>query len=266
MVATYGIPFVSGRDVTVLDQASEPTVAIVNEAFVRRYFAGRNPIGQTIREVGPENRPPASTVVGLVKDAVDSSLREVAPPIMYVPSAFGSSLSVRTDTGSPGDLARSVRAAIAAIDQDLSLTIRPLANDFTVIVARERILALLSGFFGGLALLLSAIGLFGVVSYGVGARRAEIGIRLALGASQFSVVGLVVRRVAVLVAAGLIVGLPVSIWSARLVSGLLFGLHDSDPTTYLSAVALLVAVGGAGAWAPARRAARINPAITLRAE
>jgi putative ABC transport system permease protein len=267
--STYGIPFVAGRDFDVRDQAKIPTVAIVNEAFVRRYFAGKNPVGQTIREVGVpnDNDPtPVLTIVGVVKDAVYVSLREGPTPTMYLPTLIGSAVSVRAANGSPAELISSVRAAIGDVDRDLSLTIRPLASDFAVFVARERILALMSGFFGVLALLLSAIGLYGIVSYGVGARRAEIGIRMALGASRFRVVWLVVRRVAILVSIGVLIGVPVCLWSMRFVSALLFGLQAHDPATYLSAVVVLMAVGVAAAWMPARRAARINPAITLRAD
>jgi putative ABC transport system permease protein len=263
--STYGIPFVSGRDFAVRDRARTPTVAIVNEAFVRRYFAGKPPIGQTIRESGgPDERMPALTIVGVVKDAVYESLREVPTPTMYVPSLFGTAVSVRVANGSPAELIASVGAAIADVDRDLSLSIRPLASDFAIFVARERILALLSGFFGVLALLLSAIGLYGVVSYGVGARRTEIGIRMALGASRFRVVWLVVRRVALLVGIGVIAGVPISLWSMQSVSALLFGLQAHDPMTYLSAILVLMAVGVAAAWLPARRASRINPAIALR--
>ena len=266
--STYGIPFVSGRDFAVLDQAKTPAVAIVNEAFVRRYFAaGTNPVWQTIREVGDSNDPtPALTIVGVVKDAVYVSLREESTPTMYVPTLFGTAVSVRVANGPPAELMASVRAAIGDVDRDLSLTIRPLASDFAVFVARERILALLSGFFGVLALLLSAIGLYGVVSYGVGARRAEIGIRMALGATQSRVAWLVVRRVALLVVVGVLVGVPIGMWSLRSVSALLFGLQPHDPTTYVSAVLVLMTVGVAAAWAPARRAAKITPAITLRSE
>jgi putative ABC transport system permease protein len=265
--STYGIPFVSGRDFEVGDQTKIPAVAIVNEAFARRYFAGKHPIGQTIREAGGPNEPtPVLTIVGVVKDAVYVSLREAPPPTMYLPMLFGSAVSVRVANGSPAALVASVRAAIGGVDRDLSLSIRPLSSDFAIFVARERILALLSGFFGALALLLSAIGLYGVVSYGVGARRSEIGIRMALGAGQFHVVWLAVRRVALLVSIGVLVGVPVSMWSMRSVSALLFGLQAHDLTTYLSAVLVLMAVGVAAAWIPARRAARINPAIAFRAE
>ena len=265
--STYGIPFVSGRDFDLREQTRNPTVAIVNEAFVRRYFGGKNPIGQTIREIGGPNDPtPALAIVGVVKDAVYVSLRDGPTPTMYLPARLGSAVSVRAANGAPAELSSSVRAAIGDVDRDLSLSIRPLASDFAVFVARERLLALLSGFFGALSLLLSAIGLYGVVSYGVGARRTEIGIRMALGASQFRVVWLVVRRVALLVTIGVLVGVPISVWGMQSVSALLFGLQAHDPTTYVSAVVVLMAVGVAASWVPARRAARINPAITLRAE
>ena len=265
--STYGIPFVSGRDFDLREQTRNPTVAIVNEAFVRRYFGGKNPIGQTIREIGGPNDPtPALAIVGVVKDAVYVSLRDGPTPTMYLPARLGSAVSVRAGNGAPVELISSVRAAIGDVDRDFSLSIRPLASDFAVFVARERLLALLSGFFGALSLLLSAIGLYGVVSYGVGARRTEIGIRMALGASQFRVVWLVVRRVALLVTLGVLAGVPISVWGMQSVSALLFGLQAHDPTTYLAAVVVLMAVGVAASWIPARRAAKINPAITLRAE
>jgi predicted permease len=265
--STYGIPFVSGRDFDLNEQTRNPTVAIVNEAFVRRYFGGWNPIGQTIREIGgPDEPTPALAIVGVVKDAVYVSLREGPTPTMYLPARLASTVSVRAGHEAPVELISSVRAAIGGVDRNLSLAIRPLASDFAVFVARERLLALLSGFFGALSLLLSAIGLYGVVSYGVGARCTEIGIRMALGASQFRVVWLVVRRVALLVTLGVLVGVPISVWGMHFVSVLLFGLQAHDPTTYLAAVAVLMAVGVAASWVPVRRAARINPAITLRAE
>ena len=265
--STYGIPFVSGRDFNLNEQTRNPTVAIVNEAFVRRYFGGKNPIGQTIREVGgPNDSTPALAIVGVVKDAVYVSLRDGPTPTMYLPARLMSAVSVRAGHEAPAELISSVRTAIGNVDRDLSLSIRPLASDFAVFVARERLLGLLSGFFGALSLLLSAIGLYGVVSYGVGARRTEIGIRMALGAGQFCVVWLVVRRVALLVTLGVLVGVLISVWGMQSVSALLFGLQAHDPTTYLAAVVVLMAVGVAASWVPARRAARINPAITLRAE
>ncbi len=264
---TYGVPMVSGRDFSDQDQRRPQAVAIVNEAFARRYFEGRNPIGQTIREVGsPADPQPELTIVGLVRDAVYLSLREVPPPTMYLPAAFGSgAVSVRAETRAPAQLSPAVVAAIAGVDRDLGVSIRPLADDFAVFVARERLLMLLSGFFGVLALLLAGLGLYGVVSYGVGARRTEIGIRMALGSSRASVVGLIVRRVAILMSLGVLIGLPASVWSGQLLSSLLFDVSPADPLTHTAAVLILVTVGVVAAWAPARRAAGVNPATTLKA-
>ena len=264
---TYGVPLVSGRDFSDQDQRRPQAVAIVNEAFARQYFEGRNPIGQTIREVGsPADPQPELTIVGLVRDAVYLSLRDVPPPTMYLPAAFGSgAVSVRAETRAPAQLSPAVAAAIAGVDRDLGVSIRPLADDFAVFVARERLLMLLSGFFGVLALLLAGLGLYGVVSYAVGARRTEIGIRMALGSSRASVVGLIVRRVGILMSLGVLIGLPASVWSGQLLSSLLFDVSPTDPLTQTTAILILVTVGVVAAWAPARRAAGVNPATTLKA-
>ena len=156
--------------------------------------------------------------------------------------------------------------AIAAAGDDLSVTVRPLTSDFARSTARERILAVLSAFFGALALSLSALGFYGVVSHGVAARRAEFGIRMALGASRMNVLALAVRRIAVLFGIGALLGVPLSIWTARLVSALLFGVQPLDPTIYVVALAILAATGILAAVIPASRAVTINPAITLRAD
>jgi hypothetical protein len=266
--ATYGTPLLIGRDFTRLDQVEPQRVAVVNETLARRYFGGRNPVGLTIREVGsPSDPKPPLTIVGLVRDSVYLSLRESPAPTMYLPTAFGSgSLSVRAESRSPGQLIPLVTAAIAGVDRDLGLTLRPLAENLASSAARERLLALLAAFFGVLALLLAGVGLHGVVSYRVGAHRKEIGIRLALGASRGSVVALVVRRIAMLMGIGVLIGVPAGIAIARVSAGLLFGITPYDPLTHASAVLMLAAVGVAAAWAPARRAAHLNPATTLRAE
>ena len=266
--ATYGTPFVAGRDFTAADLTQTPTAVIINEALARRFFGGVNAIGHTLREVGdPTDSAPALTIVGVVKDAVYLSLRDVPPPTMYVPMAYGmGSISVRVQAGSPAHLVPSVTAAIVGADRDLALTIHLLADNLRVFVARERLLALLSAFFGVLALLLAGLGLYGVVSHAVGARRTEIGIRIALGASAASVVGLVVRRVAVQVGLGLLLGVPASVWGGQFASALLFGVEPRDPVMLASAVLALVTVGVAASWLPARRAARVDPALTLRAD
>lgn len=131
-------------------------------------------------------------------------------------------------------------------------------------MTQERLIAMLAGFFGGLAMLLAAVGLYGIVSHPVHARRAEIGLRMALGADRFSIERLVFRRVAVLIAGALALGLVASLWAAQFVSALLFDLDARDPLTFAAAAAALVVVGAAAAWIPAHRAARLDPATVLR--
>ncbi len=265
--ATYGIPLVAGRDITPSDVIPSPAVVVVNEALVRRYFPGTNPIGRTLHEVDSPGDPmPMVTIIGVVKDAIYTSLRETPPPTMYEPGGFGfGSISVRAER-SPEALIQSVTQAIVAIDRDLALTVHPLASDVRTSLARERLLAALSGLFGALALLLAGVGLYGVVSYAVGARRTELGVRLALGASSAEIVGLVVRNVALQVGVGIAIGVPASLWASHLVSALLFDVQAGDLLTLASAIVLLAAVAAAASWVPARRVTRINLATTLRSE
>jgi ABC-type antimicrobial peptide transport system permease subunit len=145
-----------------------------------------------------------------------------------------------------------------------TFSLRPLSDYLDASLAQERIVATLSGFFGGLALLLAGLGLYGITAYAVSRRRAEIGIRLALGAEPRRVVRLVLSRVAILVGAGVVAGVAASIWLSRFVVTLVYGLEPRDPTTLAGAVAVLAVVGAAAGWLPARRASRIDPARVLR--
>ena len=177
-------------------------------------------------------------------------------------------LLFRSACGRAPDRPRSCRAAspppIADVNSDIAVTFRPLANLVSASLTQERVIATLSAFFGGLALLLAGLGLYGVTSYAVSRRRSEIGIRLALGAAPGSVVRLVLARVALLVGAGVIAGVLVSLWTARFVEALLFGLTPHDPMTLVAAALILAVVGALAGWIPARRASRIDPAQVLR--
>jgi ABC-type antimicrobial peptide transport system permease subunit len=154
--------------------------------------------------------------------------------------------------------------AIGQVDRDLAISFRPLSAQVNDALAQERVLAMLSGFFGVLALLLAGIGLYGVTSYAVSRRRTEIGIRMALGADAAGVVRLILKRVALLVAVGIAGGIGVSLWAARFVSTLLYQLEPRDPVTLAGAALVLAAIGALAGWLPARRAARIEPAEVLR--
>ena len=174
------------------------------------------------------------------------------------------SLSVKAASGSPALLTRSVASALTAVNPNISLTFRPLAEQVNNALIQERVVAMLSGFFGALALLLAALGLYGVTSYAVNRRRTELGIRLALGAAPSGVIRLVLRRVAILVAAGVLVGGAASLLTAKYVATLLYGLQPRDPLTFAGAAAILCSIGALAGWLPARRASRIDPARVLR--
>ncbi len=269
--ATYGIPILAGRDFTTRDTATTPHVVLVNETFARKFFPGTNPIGKTVREISrPGSQSPPLEIVGLVKDAVYLNPRDVVPPTMYraivqVESENqGVDIAVRAASGSPLLLTRSLVEAIMRVDPDISLTFYPLARDVRAVTVQERVIAMLSGFFGALALLLAGLGLYGVMSYAVSRRRTEIGIRMALGAKPSAAVRLVMRRSALLVGAGIVIGSGVSIWISQFVSSLLYGLRPRDPATLVVAAVVLAAIGALAGWAPARRAAHIDPARVLR--
>jgi putative ABC transport system permease protein len=272
--ATYGTTIRDGRDFDERDTSGGQPVAIVNEAFARRFFAGRRAIGETV-----SNR----TIVGVTDDQVMQggfkldgtarSLRDGAPPAIYIPL---------TQTPEPGPSGRAsvivsvrwavseaqaapgVAAALRAVDPDLAFTLRPLADQIDAGLAQERMVAWLSGFFGALALLLVGLGLYGVTAYAVARQRAEIGIRLALGAPAGAVVRLVLSRVTRLVALGIGAGALVSIWISTFVATLLYGIEPRDPVTLAGAAVILVIVGATAGWLPAHRASRIDPLEVLR--
>jgi predicted permease len=271
---TLGTPLLAGRDVADGDRAGQPRVAVVNEAFVRKYLRGAGAIGQTFT-IYP-NSPMALSpieIVGVVADAVYRSLREPAPPTWYVPLAQftvkeftlpSARLSVRSKAGSPLSLTRSVAAAAAAVDPRLTLTFRPLADQVTASVTQERLLARLAALFGGLALLLAGLGLYGVTAYLVARRRTEIGIRMALGATPIGVARLVLSRVVTLVAAGVAIGGVASLWASTFVAALLYGLEPRDPATLAAAALVLGGVALVAGFLPAHRASRVDPAVVLR--
>ena len=161
-------------------------------------------------------------------------------------------------------LANGVTAALTQVNPNISITLRPLADQGGASLTQERLVAMLSGFFGGLALLLAGLGLYGVTAYAVSRRRTEIGIRLALGADPRGVIGMVLKRVAVLVLSGVAVGAVASLWAGRFVATLLYGLEPRDPLTFVGAAVILTAIGALAGLIPAARASRIDPAKVLR--
>ena len=247
-----------------------PRVAIVNRAFAKRFFNGENPIGRQFATEEPSGLSEPYEVIGLTEDAVYRSLRSEMMPTMYIPieqwdsPAPGVTIGVRSATGAPMHLVRELADAIGRVDPRAALTFRPLSDQVAGTLIQERLVARLSIFFGGLALLLAALGLYGVTSYTVSRRRIEIGIRMALGAHSASVVRLVLGRVAWLVALGVAAGAGLSLWASRFVRALLYGLEPRDPLTFIAAAIVLGLIGLLAGWLPARRAARIDPTVVLR--
>jgi predicted permease len=268
---TYGTTLLAGRDFTALDSRGAPEVAIVNETLARRLLETTRPVGRRILPVARPGQPNRTfEIVGFVRDAAYRSLRDPVPPTLYlslaqlaeIPPAI--TISVRSSGVPPAALARSVSEAISGVDRDLALTTRPLALQVNAALIQERLLAMLGGFFGALALLLAGVGLYGVTSYAVGRRRTEMGIRMALGAAPGNVLRLVFRRTALLVGVGILLGTGVSLWVSRYVTTLLYGLEPRDPVTLAGAALVLGAVGALAGWGPAWRASRSDPARVLR--
>jgi predicted permease len=268
--AAYGTRLLSGRDIAVTDRLTTPVVALVNQTFARKFFGSGDAIGRTIA-AGTPGRMTNFEIVGVVEDAVYRFLRDPVPPTIYTATTQRSAarpyvnVSVSMPAGLSAATTQAIAEAIRQIDPDLVLQFMPLGEQVDSALNQERLLALLSGFLGILALMLAALGLYGLTAYAVGRRRGEIGIRMALGARAASVVWLFVRRTAVLVALGLAVGIMLSFWASQFIAALMWGLQPRDTLTLLGAAGLLAAVGVLAAWVPARRAARIDPVAVLRA-
>jgi predicted permease len=269
--ATYGTPIVAGRDFTAQDTRTSPKVVVVNETFARKYFKGTSPIRRRVRnDPSPGETPPWKEIVGVARDAVYDSLRDAVPPTMYQSALQAEkpgpnvTIAVRAAAGSPALLTRGIADALSRVDADVTLTFKPFRDTVRAATVQERVIAMLSAFFGGLALFLAGLGLYGVMSYAVSRRRTEIGIRMALGAGPAGAIKLVLLRVALLVGLGIAGGTGLALWASRFVSTLLFGLPPRDPATLLTAALVLSAIGAAAGYLPARRAARIDPARVLR--
>ncbi len=265
--ATYGTRLVAGRDFSSVDSASAARCAIVNQAFARKFFPDRNALGEVTEK---------RTIVGIVGDAVFATVRGGARPTLYIPLAQSAGtgmpgrtevqISVRSASGPPALLQKQVSAALDAVDPGLSYSFRTLQDYVDASVSQERLVARLAGLFGGLALLLAGLGLYGVTSYTVSRRQFEIGIRMALGAQRTHVMGLVLFRSLAITAAGLILGVAGAIATTSYLEALLFGVVPLDRPTFIGVACLLALVAATAAGIPAQRATRIDPLVALRAE
>jgi putative ABC transport system permease protein len=273
--ATYGTPIHAGRDLDERDTEGAPPVILVNEAFVRRFFPDGNAVGRTVTTARGDLPAGSRLIIGVVGDAAYRSIREERQPTMYLPLAQWNLpfplnprifISVRPVAGSPMALAPSVAASISGVDRNVAFMFRSLEEQVYASIAQERLVAMLSGLFGLLAMLLAGLGLYGITAYAVARRRSEIGLRIALGADRSDIISLVLGRSLTMTAAGIVIGLVAAAAVTRFLGRMLFGVTPLDPATFAAVALLFVVVTTLAAFLPARRATTVDPLIALRAE
>jgi putative ABC transport system permease protein len=270
---TLGVPLLRGREIEMRDTAAAPRVAVVNQAFADHYFKNQNPIGRTFTFDDETDQGAPLEIVGVVGDIKTDDARDKPEPAVYRPilqiaeqGAYTATLHVRT-SGDPTPLVPQVRQMLNQIDDKLPIFgVITLDEQLHENLRDERLIAQLVSFFGALALILACIGLYGVMAHGVARRTNEIGIRMALGAGGGNIAWMVLRETLYLVLAGLVVGVPVALIGARLISAQLFGLSPTDPLTLIGAAVILTLVALLAGYVPARRASRVNPLNALRYE
>jgi predicted permease len=269
---TMGMRLVAGRLFNERDTLTSTKVAIVNETFARRFLGGGSPVGKVFRVEGaPGETPPPIEIIGMVKDSKYREMRENIEPLTFLATTQEGDPGRSMDfvLRSPASLVAvttSVKRMVAEVDPSISISFQNLQTQIRESLILERLMAMLSGFFGFLAGLLATIGLYGVISYSVARRTHEIGIRIALGAHRGAVIRLVLGEAAILLSIGLVVGTVLAIFAARTASSMLFGLQPHDPLTIGLAVAALATVGLVASYLPALRAAKVDPMIALRSE
>jgi predicted permease len=268
---TMGIPILAGRDFGREDTRTSPHVAIVNEAMARKFFATPAAVGRHFQKEEGSGWSAPIEVVGVVGTTKYTSLRDSAQPVMYFPRTQESaeaqyiSFELRT-AGSPDGIVPAATKALASLSPRITLDFTTLDQQLAESLTLMRVIATLSGFFGGLAVLLATIGLYGIMAYNVARRRNEIGVRIALGAEQSRVVRMVLGEVSRVVLVGAAIGVGLSLGVTRLVASFLYGVKPTDAATLSSSVLLLATVGIAAAALPAWRASRLDPVEALREE
>jgi predicted permease len=262
-----GVPLIAGRDFDERDKAGAPAVAILNQVMARFYFGTRDPVGKSMR-----NGNDRYTIVGVVKDMKEGELKRQTERRFYIPlyqstdNIYTFKFEIRTRDHAALMLP-AIRRELQSFDRNLKiLRLDPVSVLIDRSITEERLIAQLSGFFGILALLLAATGLYGVMAYATSRRTSEIGLRMALGAGRGKVIGMVLRETLVMVIVGIAIGLPATLAATRLLAATLVGLSASDPPTFAVATVLMLLVATFAGLAPAQRAARIDPMAALRQE
>jgi predicted permease len=268
---TLGIPVLTGRGILPSDVEGAKEIAVVNQKAAARYFHGDSPIGHTI-ELGSDTKHALVTIVGVVGNTKYNSIRDDFPPTVYFAypqrPKFATMMTflVRT-SGDERSVAAAIQKEAAAVDKDVPvLNLRTESEILSDVLVMERILAMLSGMLAALALLLACVGLYGTIGYTVVRRTNEIGIRMALGAARENILVMVLRETVVVVAAGVLVGLPAAWFATRVLKAQLFELSPHDPFTIAIAVGAIVLVTLLSGFMPARRASRVDPMVALRCE
>jgi predicted permease len=269
--STLGIPVILGREITEQDRAGGRMVCVINETFAKRFFEGRNPIGLRVTQAYAEDRH-TYEVVGVVRDSRQNRLRGEIEHRFYTPAtqpaaAIGAVTFIIRPRGDGATVLPDVRRVLQQAEPAMPiLRAAPLTAAIDTRLVQDRLMAQLSLAFGVVAILLAAIGLYGVLSYGVARRTNEIGIRKALGAQQGALIAMILRETGWLLLAGLVAGGAVAVAALRVISNRLYGLSPSDPVTFAGAIVGLALVATFAAWLPARRASRVDALAALRHE
>ena len=269
------IPMLAGRDFNSNDTPTSPRVAIVNQEFVKKFLNGaKDAVGKQFRVWAPPGQPARYyTVVGEVRDSVYDDMHDPMQAVMYFPRTQlmppfvypGATLLIRSRAGMAGFL-NAVKETIERTNPEIDIQFKILSTRIHESLTQDELMATLCGFFGALAVLLAAIGLYGVISYTVAQRTNEIGVRMALGSQRGGVIRLILGEAAILIAIGLAVGVALTLAGSKAASSLLFGLKPRDPLTLAIALFILAAVGLSSSFLPARRASRLDPMVALRYE
>ena len=263
---TMGVPILMGRPFDRRDGETSPPVVMVNRQFATRFFPNQNPVGRSL-----SNNGVIYEIVGVCGDTPFGRLRDPIPPTFYrlfaqIREQASMTFEVRT-TAREAALMSSVRAAVAGIDKDLPVfDVRTQTEQIDALLSRERLFVTLTTGFGGLALVLASIGIYGLLAQGVSRRTNEIGVRLALGAARRDVLVMILREASSLAVVGAVIGVAAAALLSRYVRAMLFGISADDPATFVGAVAAMMLVALLAGWVPARRASRLDPMVALRHE
>jgi len=265
-----GIPLLKGRSFAEQEDEKAPGVVLISRTMAERFFPGEDPLGKRIRLGGRNSKAPWLTVVGVVGDVKSERLDAENQPQMYTSLLQNSNLFmafvIRT-TNNPAALSEAVRNEIRAVDPDLPVHgVRTMEEVMSASVVQQRFAMTLLGVFAAIALVLAAVGIYGVMSYAVAERTHEIGIRMALGAQAGDIVRMVVRQGMILAVVGVVAGAAAALLLTRVMSSMLYGVSASDPLTFTALSLALAAVAFLACYLPARRAAKVDPMVALRYE